>query len=84
MMTSIAAAEHVMHIKCLHATVEFYLKVRGVNVIMSTYKIAKLRCGKYCNGNHSTLYYHPVKRVLGTEEEAYIEGALVSNVSPEF
>ena len=46
--------------------------------------IAKFRCGGYYAVYLSTLYAYPGTHVLGAEEEAFIEGALVADDSLEF
>ena len=42
---SVREAQRVLHQKGLHATVAFVLEVRGINIVTSKLKIAKLRCG---------------------------------------
>ena len=63
--TYVDVAECATHRKGLQETVTFSLGVRGVNVITSTLKIAKFRCGKYCTSYHSTPYSQPGTHVLG-------------------
>ena len=82
--TSVSAAEGMTIRKCLQAAISFIYKVRGVNVIMITFKIAKFCCGKYCTGFRSTLYAHPGTRVLGAEKKLFLEGVLVADYSLEF
>ena len=63
--TSVVASDIVMHRKGLQSTVTFSLKVRGVNIITRTFKIAKLFCREFCTGYLSTPYTQSVTRVIG-------------------
>ena len=43
--TTVRVDQHVAHQKGLHATVRFFLVIRGVNVLRSTYKTVKFCYG---------------------------------------
>ena len=49
--TSVREPQRVKHSKGWHETVVFVLEFRGVNVVTSTLRIAKFRCGYYCTSN---------------------------------
>ena len=64
--STIRAAQRVMHRRGFHATVAFVLDIGGVNVVTSTLKIAKFRCGYYCTSNRGTPHAQTGTHMFGT------------------